>query len=236
VLAGLRLPRIVVEETLSPTIPSQQVPPPPRETRKDAEQRERHRRRVALIEHIVRRWNEGCHNAAELYREIRGLGYQGARTTVRDFVATLRTRDPGKPAAGQVRVRLGTRRLRMWFTRPPEELGDTKRRWLEGVLEGSPAVREAYTLLQEFRMILAERRADKLKPWLERASGASVAPLRGFARGIERDLDAVMNALTLPWSNGPVEGYIHKLKLLKRQMYGRAGIELLRKRFLALQS
>src|SRR5690606_3411498 len=94
--------------------------------------------------------------------------------------------------------------------------------------------REAYSLLQEFRRILTERRADALRSWLERAARASLAPLRGFARSLEQDMDAVMNALTYPWSNGRVEGCINKLKLLKRQMYGRAGIELLRRRFLAM--
>src|SRR5690606_4792261 len=70
--------------------------------------------------------------------------------------------------------------------------------------------------------------------WDTNSSRSSLGPIRGFARSIEQDMDAVMNALTLPWSNGPVEGHINKLKLLKRQMYGRAGIELLRRRLLAM--
>src|SRR5690606_14415147 len=90
------------------------------------------------------------------------------------------------------------------------------------------------TLTQEFRRILTERRADALRAWLDQAARSSLAPLRGFARSLEQDMDAVMNALTYPWSNGRVEGCINKLKLLKRQMYGRAGIELLRRRFLAM--
>ena len=110
-----------------------------------------------------------------------------------------------------------------------------ERSFLNRILEASPAAREAYTFLQDFRVILAERKADALGSWLERAGKSSLAPVRGFARTLEKDMDAVMNALTLPWSNGPVEGQINKLKLLKRQMYGRAGIELLRRRFLAMQ-
>src|SRR5690606_362613 len=102
------------------------------------------------------------------------------------------------------------------------------------VLETSPAARETYTLLQDFRIILSERQAEALRSWLEGAGGSSLASLRGFARSLEQDMDAVMNALTLPWSNGPAEGHINKLKLLKRQMYGRAGIELLRRRCLAM--
>lgn len=79
-----------------------------------------------------------------------------------------------------------------------------------------------------------ERRAAALRSWLEQAARSTLAPLRGFARSLEQDMDAVMNALTYPWSNGRVQGYINKLKLLKRQMYGRAGIELMKRRFLAM--
>jgi len=183
-------------------------------------------------DYILARWAEGCHNAAELYREIVRQGYPGSRTIVKDFVATLRRRARGEPVVRH--VRLGPKRLRRWFSCPPDELGARERRCLELVLEASPAARETYTLLQDFRGILTERKAETLRSWLERAGGSSLAPLRGFARSLEQDMDAVMNALTLPWSNGPVEGHINKLKLLKRQMYGRAGIELLRRRFLAM--
>jgi Transposase and inactivated derivatives len=73
-----------------------------------------------------------------------------------------------------------------------------------------------------------ERRTDALRSWLEQAARSSLAPLRGFARSLEQDMDAVMNALTYPWSNGRVEAYINQLKLLKRRIYGRAGTEPLR--------
>src|SRR5690606_27591413 len=176
---------------------------------------------------------------ADRWHLLRNLGDVAERvlvglsiTIVKDFVATLRR---GTPAELIVRrVRLGPRRLRRWFTCPPEKLDENERRFLDMVLEASPSAREAYSLLQEFRRILTERRADALRAWLDQAARSSLAPLRGFARSLEQDMDAVMNALTYPWSNGRVEGCINKLKLLKRQMYGRAGIELLRRRFLAM--
>jgi len=176
---------------------------------------------------------------ADRWHLLRNLGDVAERvlvglsiTIVKDFVATLRR---GTPAERIVRrVRLGPRRLRRWFTCPPEKLDENERRFLDMVLEASPSAGEAYSLLQEFRRILTERRADALRAWLDQAARSSLAPLRGFARSLEQDMDAVMNALTYPWSNGRVEGCINKLKLLKRQMYGRAGIELLRRRFLAM--
>ncbi len=61
-------------------------------------------------------------------------------------------------------------------------------------------------------------------------TAVNIYKLKGFARGLMSDYHAVVNALTLPWSNGQAEGQINKLKTIKRQMYGRAGFELLRKR------
>ena len=76
---------------------------------------------------------------------------------------------------------------------------------------------------------MRERDADGLAPWLDRARATG---LRGSAQGLLSDVDAVRAALSLPWSNGPAEGQINRLKLLKRQMYGRAKLDLLRSRVL----
>src|SRR5690606_5442280 len=183
-------------------------------------------------DYLIRRWSEGCHNAAALYREITGLGYTGSQTIVKDFVATLRRRSH-KELVVRYR-RLPAAKLRKLFTQPPEKLSETERQWLDCLLNASDAAREAYSLFQEFRAVLTNRQADGLLMWPERASRSSLEAIRGFAANLRRDLDAVVHALTLPWSNGPVEGHINRLKLLKRQMYGRAGIELLKRRFLAM--
>jgi transposase len=77
--------------------------------------------------------------------------------------------------------------------------------------------------------LLRTRDGNAWNEWIE-AAGRS--PLASFAKRLERDKDAVLAALRLPWSNGMVEGQIHRLKLIKRQMYGRAGFDLLRERVL----
>ena len=81
--------------------------------------------------------------------------------------------------------------------------------------------------------MLRDRHKDKPEFWLQAAKESEVSELRGFAAGLERDRDAVTAALSMPWSNGPVEGHVNRLKLLKRQTYGQAGFELLRQRVLA---
>ena len=77
------------------------------------------------------------------------------------------------------------------------------------------------------------RQGEKLDKWLEQALASGIESLKNFARGLQQDYDAVKSALTVKWSNGPVEGQINRLKTIKRQMYGRAGFSLLRKRVLA---
>lgn len=85
-------------------------------------------------------------------------------------------------------------------------------------------------LAEEFATMVRERRGQSLDAWLTRVADVECAPLRRFANGLRRDLDAVQAGLTEPWSNGQTEGQVHRLKLLKRQMYGRAGFAVLRRR------
>ena len=90
----------------------------------------------------------------------------------------------------------------------------------------------AIELAQDFCAIVRGRQSDRFDDWLARATLSSVAPLQRFATGLRADYEAVKAGVTLPWSNGPVEGQINRLKMLKRQMFGRAKIDLLRQRFL----
>jgi transposase len=89
---------------------------------------------------------------------------------------------------------------------------------------------QAYTLSQAFLVLVRERRGDALAAWMTEASASEIAALARFAQGLQEDLAAITAGLTLPWSNGAVEGHVNRLKLLKRQSYGRAGVGLLRQR------
>jgi len=90
----------------------------------------------------------------------------------------------------------------------------------------------AYQLAQDFRVMVTKQQNDALPRWLQEAKGSGTAELQSLAAGIVRDFDAVRAALTLPYSNGQTEGQVNKLKSLKRQMYGRANFDLLRRRVL----
>jgi len=116
---------------------------------------------------------------------------------------------------------------------PPEQLTDNQRVLLERIYQTNTNLHELYQLGQEFMLMVKQRRARRLDPWLQRVGQSSSTDLQGFASGIKRDYAAVKMALSVAWSQGQVEGQITRLKLIKRSMYGRANFDLLRQRVLA---
>ena len=96
----------------------------------------------------------------------------------------------------------------------------------------NPELDEAIALAEEFAALVRERKPERLDLWMQRAQDGPVVLLRRFAKRLSADYEAVRAAVTLGWSNGPVEGQINRLKMLKRTRYGRAGLDLLGRRFL----
>jgi transposase len=90
----------------------------------------------------------------------------------------------------------------------------------------------AKTLGQTFFQRVRERQADRLNDWINQALESKISILKSFARGLQQDYAAVHAALHLEWSSGQIEGQVNRLKLIKREMYGRAKFDLLRKRVL----
>jgi transposase len=114
-----------------------------------------------------------------------------------------------------------------------EKLSEEQRRDRDTVLQAHPEVNTACLLAQAFAQVIRTRNVNGLEPWIQQAIDSGVPELGSFVGGIRRDQAAVFAALTYPWSQGQVEGQIHRLKLLKRQSYGQAGFGLLRHRVLA---
>lgn len=96
--------------------------------------------------------------------------------------------------------------------------------------EDEPNRKSLYELSQRFVNMVRERQAEPLDGWLAEAKAHTFRALNTFADGLQEDYDAICAALSSAWSNGPVEGHVHRLKLIKRQMYGRANFDLLRAR------
>jgi len=122
------------------------------------------------------------------------------------------------------------RRVAGLFLRRSADLKPEQRAYLARVQQADVTLATAYRLTQDFAAMVRERQGERLDAWLTEADACEVPALRRFAQGLRADLAAVRAGLTEEWSNGPTEGFVHKLKLLKRQGYGRAGFDLLRQR------
>ena len=119
------------------------------------------------------------------------------------------------------------------FMRREAKLSEEQKEYLGRLCASDAALADARCLTQDFARMVRSLQGEKLDEWLEEAAGCQAPVMRKFATGLEKDLAAVRAGLKEEWSNGPVEGFVNKLKLVKRQGYGRAGFDLLRARVLA---
>lgn len=179
-------------------------------------------------DYLQQRWDEGCRSGTALWVELRQRGFCGGKELVRIWIRRrygLPSNRPRTPHLRPLPLRSTARRW-MWLLLNDSVRG---RKMLAELHEQAPELAANAEAAQEFFRILRERDLPAWPRWLEQARHTSLA---GFATHLQRDEAAVLSALQLPWSNGPVEGHVHRLKLIKRQMYGRARFDLLRLRVL----
>ncbi|MGP4003556.1 ISL3 family transposase [Streptomyces sp. 8N706] len=124
------------------------------------------------------------------------------------------------------------RAVAVWILRHPERLPEVEHLQLKAVLSRCPELNALTGHVRTFAHMLTHREGHQLPQWLRAVREDDLPSLHAFAAGLERDLDAVIAGLTLSWSSGVVEGRVNRIKMLKRQMFGRAGFDLLRKRAL----
>jgi hypothetical protein len=176
---------------------------------------------------LHQRTDEGCGNVAQLFREISSLGYTGSYSTVRDYLDQHR---PGKaplpPAPPTVREVTG------WLTRHPDSLTEDEQPQLKALLERCPELQAASGHVRTFATMVTQLTGQDLPQWISDVRAAELPGMSSFAKGLEQDLDAVIQGLTSRWNSGPVEGRVNHIKMIKRQMFGRAALPLLRKRVL----
>ena len=185
------------------------------------------------LDRLERRWAEGSRNATRLWQELAGLGFKGGRSTVRAWATRRRRAAPDaldpKPAAAEGWKPPSTARVTRLIQADPAELAGPGRAFLGGLLAEAPALAEVRGLALGFAALVRKKGTGTLDGWLAAATGT---PLEGFAEGLGKDLAAVRAALETPWSTGPVEGQISRLKMIKRTLCGRAGFDPLRSRVL----
>jgi transposase len=172
----------------------------------------------------------------QLWRETQALGYAHSARTVSRFITRLRQASaagwaPATQTSPYTRAQgPSARAVSFTWVCPAAKRAQDAQLYVDQLTQADPAIAQAYTLSQAFLALVRERRGDALAAWMAEASASGIAALARCAQGLQEDLAAMQAGLPLPWSNGVVEGHVNRLKLLKRQGYGRAGVGLLRQR------
>ena len=197
----------------------------------------------AFHDHLAQRWAEGCTSGWALLLEIRDLGYTGslshlgrllagwhrAGRPVTVNAATTATPNLIDPLTGHLVSPIVAAAL---CVKPRGLLTDAQAAKVDAFKTISPAFATMRALAMRFRGILRGGDVEKLSVWLHDADRSTLYGIRRFVHTLRQDLAAVGNAITETWSNGQTEGQINRLKTLKRAMYGRAGVDLLRARMM----
>jgi len=217
-------------------------------------ERNTHPRRTSILDPFVaylrQRWRTGCRNASQLWREIKQQGYPDTRKQVMEWVYERREQpgrttprkylQPSTRSGAQLISHSGTAdqaplpaaRRRVWlFLKRTDQLTPEEVRLRDDLLT-HPVLGQAKKLAQDFQRLVRQRQAQALDAWLTACERSHIPELVNLAAGMRQDHSAVHAACCSEWSNGQTEGQVNRLKLLKRQMYGRANLDLLRARFL----
>lgn len=199
-----------------------------------------------FTDHLTQHWRQGEHNGRQLYNQIRAQGYRGSYQLVLRFLQPLRQQlleeviTPQSTSTSMTIApvlaprttiqRLSPRLVTRCLAGNPPPHAETDQQHVARLCETLPELAMARELALSFRTLLMEHQRDQLGPWLERAASSSLAEFQAFADSLKRDREAVEWAIATRWSSGQVEGQVNRLKLIKRTMYGRGKLDLLRKR------
>jgi transposase len=183
-------------------------------------------RHLAFVEE---RWRAGLRNCADLHRALRVEGFEGGYDIVRRWAVLRRRADAGTDMRPSSARTPSSRRATRLLIADPTSLSSADGAFVDALRAAAPEIRAAADLAHAFGELVRQRDPAALEPWLQAAAATG---LRGFAAGVRQDEEAVRAGIAEPWSNGPVEGHINRLKLIKRQMFGRAKFDLLRQRVL----
>jgi transposase len=193
--------------------------------------------------YILERLQQGCRNKAQLERELRAKGYKGSGRAMYRYLATLEPtgflpRDCASARKEAVSIQpnplltLSAQQATWLFFRKPEDLKEEEQENLRQLRLASPEIETTYQLVEAFLYMVRKRKGEQLDAWLAAVQASHLEAFDPFVTGVQKDKEAVFAGLTLPWSNGPLEGNVNRLKLIKRSMYGRAEFDLLKVRVL----
>ncbi|WP_240509406.1 ISL3 family transposase [Streptomyces agglomeratus] len=180
-------------------------------------------------EYLNMRWSEGCTDSGRLFREIQQRGYKGSSRSVRRWLQPLRDQAAPAPKRSEAPT---VRQVTGWLTRHPDTLTSGQQLHLKRILNRCPELATVHERVRDFAKMMKNLEGHRLPAWIETTETVALAPLKNFASNLRKDFDAVTAGLTLPYSSGMVEGHVNRVKFLKRQGFGRANFDLLRRRIL----
>ena len=187
------------------------------------------------LPYLASRWNQGCHNTTLLYKEIVTQGYTGSQRTLRRQLQTFR--QAGERPVSKQTIILdqppSARSVALMIVRPTKNRTAEQTAYLERLIQSDATVAVVFTLAQDFGHLLRKREGvSRLEQWKAAVQTSGIAELITFVDGLADDAEAVANGCSLTWSNGIVEGFVNKVKWIKRSSYGQAGFPLLQRRVL----
>lgn len=184
--------------------------------------------------YVLERWQQGVREGKQLYEEIRAKGFSGSVRVVQRFLQALNIPGENKPEASPASVadQFSAHAATWLFLREPEQLTNEEQAELQVICQRSATAEQTYHLAQAFVTMARMRTGQHFDNWFSEVEASHVPELRRFAHNLLKDKEAVVAGLTEKYSNGPVEAHVHKLKLVKRSMFGRAKLPLLKQRLL----
>ncbi|MAT69408.1 MAG: ISL3 family transposase [Planctomycetaceae bacterium] len=182
--------------------------------------------------YLRQRWEAGVRIASVLFEEVKRQGFQGSYDAVCDCVAPWRAPRDESPRPLRRPLRCSADQLSWLVVQRPDRRNREQEQFVETLAGLGPSWDRGIELVRQFVAALRREVPVDLDEWTAAAVAEAPREVQRFAQGLLRDRQAVVNALTSRWSNGPTEGHVKRLKLIKRQMYGRARFDLLRIRFL----
>ena len=189
---------------------------------------------ASFDDYLFKRWAQGERNCRQLWRELKEKGFDGSYNAFFLYMKKhYKKKEKSDRQLPQVQLKIySARRLGYLLSRDSDKLKDKEAEYLKHLFKHCTQAKLANELALRFKTLLINRQVNSLDPWIVEAIESGTDVLKSFANGLKQDYDAVKNACSMQWSNGQVEGQVNRLKNIKRQMYGRASFELLRKRVL----
>jgi transposase len=178
--------------------------------------------------YLHQRWNDGCHDVPRLHAELQALGYGGSIQTVRRYLRPFKVTGTSPPPRSAPRPR----RVVRWIMTDPGHLQAEDALSLKEIRAACPELDAVVGHVRDFAAVMRDLCGERLGEWMERVLADDLPALHCLVRGFQRDLDAVIAGLSTPYSSGQVEGQITRVKMIKRQMFGRAKLDLLGQRIL----